>query len=162
MGGPLIRIREGFIERPTISQTGKAIVIIVQARKFKQRYIVESLKKKVKKEIEKPDHKKYVSSLADPAEKAAQDKFLEKEYDRDFKIFQDDERRFENNWHKAYAMVWKNYSSKEVQVALEKISDSKGRIGNNSLELLNKIETLMHVPVRPKYPPPTLVEVLGV
>ena len=57
-------------------------------------------------------------------------------------------------------MIWKNYCSKEMQVAIEEISDFQTRIENDHLELLGQIETLMHVPQRAKYPPLTLVEVL--
>ena len=87
--------------------------------------IVESLKKKTKKVIDKPDFKKYVSSLADPAKKALEDQTLKMEWEVDYKLFKDDEKRFNNNWHKAYAMIWKNYYSKEVQVAIKEISDLK-------------------------------------
>ena len=57
-------------------------------------------------------------------------------------------------------MIWKSYCSKEVQVAIEEISDFDSRIKNDPLELLKEVETLMHVPQRAKYPPLTLVEVL--
>ena len=58
-------------------------------------------------------------------------------------------------------MIWKGYCSKEVQVAIEEISDFASRIENDPLELLKEVETLMHVPQRAKYPPLTLVEVLS-
>ena len=138
----------------------KAIILKIQETFEDSDNIVESLKKKQKKVINKPDYKKYVSTLTDPDEKAAENTSLEKEWERDFQIFCDDQKKFKNNWHKAYAMIWKNYCSKEVQVAIEEISDFKARIENDPLELLNEIETLMHVPQRAKYPPLTLVEVL--
>ena len=57
-------------------------------------------------------------------------------------------------------MIWKSYCSKEVQVAIEEISNFDSSIENDPLELLKEVETLMHVPQRAKYPPLTLVEVL--
>ena len=56
----------------------KAIVLKIQETFEDSKNIVESLEKKVKKVIEKPDYKKYVSSLEDPDEKATENKFLEK------------------------------------------------------------------------------------
>ena len=121
----------------------------------------KAFKKKSKEVIEKPDYKKYKSSLTDPDEKAAEDESLKAEWKIDFQIFRDSEKRFKNNWQKAYAMIWKGYCSKEVQVAIEEISDFASRIENDPLELLKEVETLMHVPQRAKYPPLTLVEVLS-
>ena len=96
----------------------------------------------------------------DPVEKAAENESLKEEWKVDFQMFRDGEKRFENNWHKAYAMIWKSYCSKEVQVAIEEISNFDSRIENDPLELLKELEILMHIPQRAKYPPLTLVEVL--
>ena len=135
----------------TYENIKKAIIAKIQETFEDSQNIVESLKKKQKKVIDKPDYKEYVSTLDDPAENAAESKSLEKAWEVDFQIFHEDERRFKNNWHKAYAMIWwKNYYSKEVQVVIEEISDFESRIENDPLELLNEIETLMHVLQRAK------------
>ena len=65
----------------------KAIILKIQETFEDSKNIVESLKKKTKKVIDKPDFKKYVSSLTDPAEKAAENKSLEKEWEVDFQIY---------------------------------------------------------------------------
>ena len=75
----------------------KAIILKIQETFEDSKNIVESLKKKTKKEIDKPDCKKYVPSLTDPAEKAAENESLKEEWKVDFQIYQDDQKRFENN-----------------------------------------------------------------
>ena len=91
-----------------------AIILKVQESFKDSKYVIESLKKNSKKVIEKPDYKKYRSSLTDPDEKAMEEESLKAEWKIDFQIFRDEEKRFKNNWHKAYAMIWKSYCSKEV------------------------------------------------
>lgn len=54
-----------------------------------------------------------------------------------------------------------NFRSREVQVALEKMTNFSTSIRDYSLELLQHIKTLMHVPHRTRYPPLTSVEVLA-
>ena len=82
-----------------------AILLKIQESFEDSEYIIESLKKKSKKVIEKPDYKKYTSSLTDADEKAAENESLRAAWKIDFQMFRDEERRFKNNWHKAYAMI---------------------------------------------------------
>ena len=53
-----------------------AILLKIQESFEDSEYIIESLKKKSKKVIEKPDYKKYRSSVVDPAEAAAENESL--------------------------------------------------------------------------------------
>ena len=61
-----------------------AIILKIQESFEDSEYVVESLKKKSKEVIEKPDYKKYKSSLTDPDEKAAEDESLKAEWKIDF------------------------------------------------------------------------------
>ena len=115
----------------------------------------------MKKVLLRPDFRDYKSTADDPDEKEIEDKQLREDYRVDYDWYKKDVRRFNENWVKAYALIWKNYCSKEVQVVLEEMSDFDSRIKNDPVELLKEIETLMHVPQRAKYPPLTLVEVLS-
>ena len=58
-------------------------------------------------------------------------------------------------------LIWKNFCSREVQAKLEEIPNFSTNIRNTSLELLQYIETLMHIPQGAKYPLLTLIEVLA-
>ena len=109
-------------------------------------HVVESLKKKNKTFLQKPDWKDYIATSTEPDEKVAEQRHLDSERDADLKEFKEESKLFNNNWSKAYAMIWKSYCSKEMQVAIEEISDFEVRIDNDPLELLNEVETLMHVP----------------
>ena len=89
-----------------------------------------------------------------------QEQFNE-EFKIDFQMYRQDEKKFKENWSRAYALIWKGYCAKEVQHAVEEMSEFEVRIKNYPLELLKEVETLMHVPQRAKYPPLTLVEILS-
>ena len=138
----------------------KAIILKIQETFEESLNIVESLEKKMKKVLKKPELKDYKSEKIDPDEKALENEQLKEEWKQDYDWYKKDMRRFNENCSKAYALIWKNYCSKEVHIALEEMSDFESRIKNNPLELLKETETLMHVPQRAKYPPLTLVEVL--
>ena len=138
----------------------KAIILKIHESFEDSANVVESLRKKQKIAVAKPDWKNYISQEANPADRAEEQKHLDAEREADLKEYKEEVKLFKNNWSKAYAMIWKNYCSKEVQVAVEEIADFDVRIKNDPLELLKEVETLMHVPQRAKYPPLTLVEVL--
>ena len=138
----------------------KAIILKIQETFEDSINIVDSLEKKTKKVLEKPKLKDYKSTETDPDLKKLDEEQLKEEWKQDYNWYKKKENRLEENWSKAYALIWKSYCSKEVQVALEEMSDFESRIKGDPLELLKEIETLMHVPQRAKYPPLTLVEVL--
>ena len=122
---------------------------------------MESLENKKKKVLDRPNLRDYKSTATDAEEKKLEDEQLKEEWKVDYDWYKKDLRRFNENWVKAYALIWKNYCSKEVHVALEEMSDFGSRIKDDPVELLKEIETLMHVPQHAKYPPLTLVEVLS-
>ena len=62
------------------------------------------------------------------------------------------EEEFENNWVKAYALIFEGYCSKGIQVALKELPIFDTKIKNNPLGLLENIRKLMHTPERAKYP----------
>ena len=68
---------------------------------------------------------------------------------------------FNDNWVKAYALIWEGYCSKEMQSAIKEMSTYESQIINEPLKLLATVESLMHTPERAKNPPLTLVEVLS-
>ena len=72
----------------------------------------------------------------------------------------DNIKGFKDLWIKLYALIWEKYCSREVQCALKEISDFNSVVKNEPLELLARVERLMHTPMKAKYPPLTLIEVL--
>ena len=58
------------------------------------------------------------SSSTDPDTKKLEDEQLKEDYRVDYDWYKKDLRRFQENWVKAYALIWKSYCSKEVHVAL--------------------------------------------
>ena len=78
----------------------------------------------------------------------------------DYKVYKKEVRHFDDNWVKAYALVWETYFSKEVQIAIKEMVDYDTHIKNDPLALLERVRTLMRTPQKAKYPPLTLVEVL--
>ena len=85
--------------------------------------------------------------------------FLE-EWKIDFLIYWKECKEFDEQWVKAYALIWDTYCSRDIQVAIKEMSDFDTDIKNEPLTLLERIETLMHTPERAKYPALMLVEVL--
>ena len=78
----------------------------------------------------------------------------------DFAIYQKDERKFDEAWVKAYALIWDTYCSREIQSAIKEMITFETMIRNEPLALLETIEVLIHTPEKAKHPSLTLVEVL--
>ena len=58
---------------------------------------------------------------------------------------------------KAY-IILDNYCSQDTQVTVKELPDNKSRIKENPLELLTKVEKIMHVPRKVVYPTLALFE----
>ena len=69
-------------------------------------------------------------------------------------------KEFDEQWVKAYALIWGKYCSRDIQVAIKEMSDFESDIKNEPLMVLERIETLIHTPEKEKYPALTLIEVL--
>ena len=94
------------------------------------------------------------------AEKALENEMYLEEWKIDFAIYRKDERKFDEAWVKAYALIWDTYCSREIQTVIKEMSAFKSKIRNDPLALLEMIEILIHTPEKAKYPSLTLVEVL--
>ena len=96
----------------------------------------------------------------DANEKALENRQLEMKYKIMFERHIKKEEVFEENLVRAYALIWDTYCSREVQVAIKEMPDFDTQIVNQPVELLSRVENLVHTPMKAKYPPLTLVEVL--
>ena len=120
--------------------------------------IAESIRSMTLAVLSEPELK--ASTKVDAAEKALDNKMREMKWKIMFEIHMKDRRTFDENWVKTYALIWDKYCSREVQVALKEMPDFESSILNQPIVLLERVENLMHTPMKAKYPPLTLVEVL--
>ena len=70
------------------------------------------------------------------------------EWKIDFTIYRKDERKFDEAWVKAYALIWDTYCSREIQSEINEMSTFETMIRNEPLALLDTIEVLIHTPKR--------------
>ena len=92
---------------------------------------------------------------------ALQNRQQEMKWGKEYDLYLDNIKEFEDIWVKAYVYIWEKYCSREIQFALKEMPDYDSNIKNEPLELLVRIEKLMHTPMKAKYPPLTLIEVLS-
>ena len=78
-----------------------------------------------------------------------------------FNRYQDKVEKFDSLWVKTYALIWDGYCSKEMRVTLQEMPDFDTKIKREPLILLERIEQLMHMPEKAKYPSLTTVEILS-
>ena len=121
--------------------------------------ITESIESNTEKTFTSPVLQR--STKADQAERSFEEKQFLQNYTIDYEIYRNNQMKFREEWARAYLLIWRGYCSRDLQVHLEEMSDFSTSVKNNPLELLARIETLMHVPQKAKYPPLTLVEVLN-
>ena len=71
------------------------------------------------------------------------------------------EVEFEDNWVKAYGLIFETYCSRDMQVAVRELIDYDTRTIDNPLELLTDVEKLMHVPRKAVYTTLALLETIS-
>ena len=67
---------------------------------------------------------------------------------------------FDTNLARAYALVLSTYCNRMMQHRIEEYPDFESTIQNDPIELLKAIQTVMHDPIRAKYPYASLTEAL--
>ena len=76
---------------------------------------------------------------------------LDKEYDARLKHYIRKDEDFDENWMKAFAYIFENYCTKEMQVAIRELPNFEKEIQNEPLKLLEEVKGLMHTPRRARY-----------
>ena len=106
-------------------------------------------------------------STVDPSVNAAnarmnalQNRQYEMKWRKEYDLYLDNTKEFDDIWIKAYAYMWGKYCSREIQCALKEMPNYDSDVKNGTLELLVRIERLMHTPMKAKYPPLTLIGML--
>ena len=97
---------------------------------------------------------------ANAKKNALQNRQYKMKWGKEYDLYLDNKKEFDDLWIKSYAFIWGKYCSREVQCALKEMPDYDSYVKNEPLELLVRVEQLMHTPMKAKYPPLTLIEVL--
>ena len=95
----------------------KHIILRIQETFQNSLDVTESLEDGKKKVFSVPEKKK--SDSTDPDLKQAEDNDFHCMWLEDYKCYRKDSQQFKEEWARAYALIWKNFCSKEMQVALE-------------------------------------------
>ena len=88
-------------------------------------------------------------------------KTLDMLWEKELELWVQQKDELDENWSKAYAFIFEQYCGKEMQVALKELEHFEKKIQNDPLELLKEICTLMHMPIKARYPFMTLTENLS-
>ena len=76
------------------------------------------------------------ATVGTDAEKARKDRLAEKKWEMMFNRYQDKVEKFDHLWIKAYALIWDNYCSKNLQIALREMPDFDTAVNKEPLVLL--------------------------
>ena len=136
-----------------------AIVLKIQTTFDGGRFVVKSLRGKAKEGPILPTRGQ--SNKTDQLERAIEQESLNRKYEAQLSYYFTAESQFEDNWVKAYGLIYDTYCSKEMQRTIMEVSDYDTRILDNPLELLKEVERLVHVPRRAEYPTIALIETLS-
>ena len=82
-------------------------------------------------------------------------------WEKELELWVQQKDELDENWSKAYAFIFEQYCGKEMQVAIKELEHFEKTIQNNPLELLKEVRTLMHTPIKARYPFMTLTENLS-
>ena len=143
----------------TFEKIRDAIILKIQKEFQASRYIVSSLRNKVKQGPAMPD--RTISTNADANLAAIEQETFNRRYEAQLAYHFQAEAKFENNWEKAYGLVFDNFCSRDMQLAVKELPDFEARVRDNPLELIKEAEKLTHVPKKATYPTLALVETLS-
>ena len=107
-------------QRKTSESYGKikeAIITKIQKAFNDSVDLVTSLESKTKKVYSEPEVGEAATTCT-PEQKARKDRLAEKKWEIMFNRYQDKVEKFNNLWIKAYALIWDNYCSKDIQISI--------------------------------------------
>ena len=82
---------------------------------------------------------------------AHEERMLQLKYQIDYEHWLTDQKIYDENMVKLYAVIFDNYCSKEIQLALKESSNFENVVLNKPLVLLERIKMLVHTPEKAKY-----------
>ena len=136
----------------------EAIILKIQKEFDSSRHIVNSLRSRKKSGPQEPTV--WISNKVDQNERVVEQASFNRAFDISCARYHDQNEKFEENWVRAYGMIFDNYCSYEIRTALKEHKDFSTIIQDDPLELLIEVEKLTHVSRKASYPILMLVEAL--
>ena len=124
----------------TFEKITQAIILKIQTTFNGGRDIVTSLRSRVKQGPPMPT--RGVSVLGNADLKSIEQENLNRKYEAQLAHYFGQEVEFEDNWVKAYGLIFETYCSRDMQVAVRELIDYDTRTIDNPLELLTDVEKL--------------------
>ena len=151
----------GKQQTATYETVKDAIEQFVQKTYDEGRDIAESLRAMQKKDLSSEKPTRRVSRLSDEKQAKTEQDGFDIEYNADYIRHGKRETTLDNNFPKAYSLIFTNYCTRAMQTRIEEHPDFESSIRNNPIALLEAIKTLMHDPVRARYPWASMTESLA-
>ena len=118
--------------------------------------IAESLDKETKKDLKTLKPARAVSTATDATMKKIEQEGFDIEYKVQVTEFLKRELQLDENLTKTYALIYRNYCNRTIQLRMEEHKDFKIKVQNDPIEFLKAIRVLirvlMHDPARPSTP----------
>ena len=154
------QLHDGSSKRAyTYEKIKEAMILKSQTNFTSARYVVSSLRKKVKDGPPVPVRE--LSSKTNADEKAIEQETLNRKYEAKSAHYYNQETLFEDNWIKVYGLIYRGYCSSQMQLAIKELPNYESEVLDDPLKLLEEVEKLMHVPRKVVYPVLTLIETLS-
>jgi len=114
--------------------------------------VAASLRDMQKKDLKSLKPGRKISIEADAATKKIEQAGFDIEFNAELSRWMDRRDNLETNLGKAHALIIANCCSKTMQNRVEEHPDCESKIRDNPIELLEAIKSLMHDPIRARYP----------
>ena len=121
----------------TFKKITQSIILKIQTTFNGGRYIVTSLRSRVKAGPPMPT--RGVSALVNADLKAVEQETLNRKFEAQLAHYFGQEVEFEDNWVKAYGLIFETYCSRDMQVAVRELTDYDTRVIDDPLELLTEV-----------------------
>ena len=100
----------------------EAIVLKIQKTFDEPREVAGSIKKNIKKVFAEPELAELTTEGTEEEKRRKDDRMLRK-WQVEYTIHQECKNKFEDNWVKAYSLIWDSYCSKEMQIVIKELPD---------------------------------------
>mgnify|MGYP002176679840 FL=1 len=149
-------------ERQTVTyETVKEHIVQYVQKTYKcGQDIAVSLRDLQKKDLTPNAPVRGISSETDANANAREQAGMDIVYQAELERYLDRKDTLEQNFSKAFALIYSTYCNKVMQNRIEEHPDYESIIRDNPIELLIKIKVLMHDPIRAKYPFASLTEAI--
>ena len=122
----------------TFEKIKQTIILKIQTTFTGSRYIVNSLRSRAKIGPDIPT--RGTTTILDATLKSVEQETLNHKYEAQLAHYFGQEMEFEDNWVKAYGLIFKTYCSRDMQIAAKELVDYDTRTIDNLLELLIDVE----------------------